>query len=131
VPAPHAFQQDGGAGLQLAGLHAPDQHLFVEGHHQVGLVAAVGDTLAADADANAAGPGHAACRRLDLGRDDLGGPDAVAHARGNRGQALAAALRAFAGVADDFDDVLVQQGGLWRWQRRHVRGSGWCSWRCR
>ena len=62
--------------------------------------------LGADADADAARAGHAARGRLDLGRDDLGRPDAVAHARGDRTQRLAAALRAFARIADDLDDVL-------------------------
>jgi hypothetical protein len=41
-------------------------------------------------------------------RNDLHGPDAVAAARGNRGKGLAAALCAFAGVADDLDDVFGQ-----------------------
>ena len=52
--APHALQQDGAAGLEFAGAHAAEQHLLVEGDHQVGLVAAVGDAARADADAVAA-----------------------------------------------------------------------------
>ena len=108
VAAPHVLEQDDGARFELARLHAAEQHLLVEGDHEVGLVAAVGDGLRADADADAAGAGHAARRRLDLGRDDLDRPDAVAHARGDRRQRLAAALRALARVADDLDDVLGQ-----------------------
>ena len=46
VLAPHALEQDRRAGLQLAGAHAAEQHLLVEGDHEVGLVAAVGDALA-------------------------------------------------------------------------------------
>jgi hypothetical protein len=108
VLAPDALQQDRGAGFQLAGAHAAEQHLLVEGHHEVGLVAAVGDAAGAHADADAAGAGHAARRRLDLGGDDLHRPDAVAAARGDGGQRLAAALRALAGIADHLDDVLGQ-----------------------
>ena len=103
---PHALEQDRAAGLELAGTHAADQHLLVERHDQIGLVAAVGDALRADPDPVAARAGDAARRRLDLGRDDLDGPDAVAHSRGDRAQGLAAALRALAGIADDLDDVL-------------------------
>ena len=106
VLAPHALEQDRRAGLQLAGAHAAEQHLLVERDHEIGLVAAVGDALRADADADAARAGDAARRRLDLGRDDLDRPDAVAHSRGDRAERLAAALRALAGVADDLDDVL-------------------------
>ena len=46
VVAPHALEQDGAAGLELAGAHAPEQHLLVERDHEVGLVAAVGDRAA-------------------------------------------------------------------------------------
>ena len=73
--------------------------------------------LGADADPDAAGAGDAARRRLDLGRDDLDRPDAVAAARGDRGQRLAAALRAFARVADHLDDVLGED--------LHALGAGW------
>ena len=65
-------------------------------NHKVRLVAAIGDLLRADPDADAARACDAACRRLDLGRDDLDGPDAVAAARSNRRERLPAALRAFA-----------------------------------
>ena len=109
--APHAFEKDDAARLELAGAHAAEQHLLVECHHQVGQVAAVGDVLGADADAVAAGAGDAARRRADFGGDDLGGPDAVAHPRRNRSERLSAALRAFAGIADDFDDVFAQDDG--------------------
>ena len=54
VLAPHAFQQDGAARLELAGAHAAEQHLLVEGDHQVGFVAAVGDAARAEPDAVAA-----------------------------------------------------------------------------
>ena len=127
VLAPDALEHDRRAGLQLAGAHASEQHLLVEGHHQVGLVAAVGDAAGADADADAAGPGHAARRRLDLGRDDLDRPDAVAAARGDGGEALAAALRAFAGIADDLDDVLGQVPGRLRcWRGSRAGRAGRC-----
>ena len=106
--APHVLEQDRRAGLELAGAHAAEQHLLVEGDDEIGLVAAVGHALRADADADAGRAGDAARRRLDLGRDDLDGPDAVADARGDRAERLAAALRAFARVADDLDDVLGQ-----------------------
>ena len=87
VLAPHALEQDRRAGLEFARVHAAEQHLLVERDDEVGLVAAVGDALGADADADAAGAGHAARRRLDLGRDDLDRPDAVAAARGDRRRA--------------------------------------------
>jgi hypothetical protein len=47
----------------------------------------------------------AARRRTDLRGNDLDRPDAVAHARGDAAERLAAALGAFARVADDLDDV--------------------------
>jgi hypothetical protein len=37
------LEQDDAARLEFAGAHAAEQHLLVEGDHQVGLVAAVGD----------------------------------------------------------------------------------------
>ena len=110
VLAPHAFKQDDAAGLEFAGTHPSKQHLFVEGHHQIGLVAAVGDVVRADTDAVAAGPGHATGGRTNFRRDDLGGPDAVAHARGNRAKRLPAALRSLAGIADDLDDMFAEAG---------------------
>ncbi len=57
----------------------------------------------------AARAGRGAGRRLDLGGDDLDGPDAVAHLAADEPEDLAAFLRALAGVADDFDDVLVDR----------------------
>ena len=104
--APHVLEQDRGAGLEFAGAYPAQQDLLVERDREVGLVAAIGDLLRAHADADAGGTRDAARRRLDLGRDDLRGPDAVAHLRGNGAQRLAAALGAFAGIADHLDDVL-------------------------
>jgi hypothetical protein len=114
VLAPHALQQDDAAALQLTAADAPEQDLFVEGNHQVSLVAAVVDGFRSEPDAVAAGTGDAACRRLDLGRNDLDRPDAVAHPGGDRAQRLAAALCALAGVADDLHDVLADPDGLLR-----------------
>jgi hypothetical protein len=106
VARPHALEQDRRARLELVRLHPTDEHLLVEGDDELGLVAAVAHGRRADADADAAGAGDAARRWLDLGRDDLGRPDAVAHPRGDRAERLAAALRALARVADDLDDRL-------------------------
>src|SRR4029434_9500799 len=105
---PHVLEQDGRTLLELAGAHAAEQHLLVEGDCEVGLVVAVVDLLRPHAEADARRAGHAARRWLDLRRDDLGGPDAVAHLRGDRAKRLAASLRAFARIADHFDDVLRQ-----------------------
>ena len=110
VVAPHALEQNSGAGLQFAGADAAKQDLFVEGDGQVGFIAAVGDAAGAEADAVAGGAGHAAGGRADFGGDDLHGPDAVAGARGDGAEALAATLRAFAGVADHLDDVFGKRG---------------------
>jgi len=107
---PHALEQDDAAGLELARVDAAEQHLLVEGDRERGLVAAVRDALRADADAVAARAGDAAGGRLDFGRDDFDRPHAVAHARGDRAQRLAAPLGAFAGVADDFHHVLGERG---------------------
>ncbi len=52
------------------------------------------------------------------------GPDAVAHARGDRAQRLAAALRALARVADHLDDVLGQHLGALRVGRAGLDGGG-------
>ena len=81
---PDALEQDRAARLQFAGVDASQQHLLVERDREVGFVAAIGDLLRTDADAVAAGAGDAARRRLDLGRDDLDRPDAIAHARRDR-----------------------------------------------
>jgi hypothetical protein len=110
---PHALEQNDAVGLELAVPHPPEQHLLVEGDHQIGLVAAVGDALRSEPNAVAARARDAARRRADLGRNDLDRPHAVAHARRDGAERLAAALRAFARVADDLDHVLRQgDGGL-------------------
>ena len=108
ISTPHAFQQDDAVGLELFVAHPPQQYLLVEGDHQVGFVAAVGHRARSDADAVAARAGHAARRRANFGGNDFRGPDAVAHLRGNRAQRLAATLRTFAGIADDFDDMFLE-----------------------
>ena len=109
VLAPHALEQDRRAGLELVRSHATEQHLLVERDDEVGLVAAVGDAALPDPDADAARARDAARRRLDLGRDDLHGPDPVARLRRDGAERLAAALRALARVADHLDDVLAQR----------------------
>ena len=81
VFAPHALQQDDATRLEFLGPHTTQQYLLVEGHHQVGFIATVGDVPGADADAVAAGTGDAARGRADFSRNDLGGPNAVAHLR--------------------------------------------------
>ena len=86
VRAPHALEQDDAVRFEFLGTHAPEQHLLVEGHHQVGLIATVGDVLRADSNAVAAGAGHAACRWANFCRNDFGSPDAVAHLRCDRAQ---------------------------------------------
>jgi hypothetical protein len=48
-------------------------------------------------------------RRLDFSRDDLHGPDTVAHLAADEAEELAAFLRALTGVADDLDDVLIHR----------------------
>lgn len=56
-----------------------------------------------------AGAGHArAGGRISAGMISVV-QDAVAHAGGDRAERLAAALRAFAGIADDLDDVLLER----------------------
>ena len=84
VLAPHALEQDRATRLERAGTDASEQHLLVERHDEIGFVAAIGDALRADADAVAARACNAARGRLNLRRDDFDGPDAVAHARGDR-----------------------------------------------
>lgn len=86
--APHAFEQDDAVRLELAGVNAAEQHLLVESDDEIGLVAAVGDVLRADADAVAAGAGNTAGWWADFGGDDLGRPDAVAHAGGDGAERL-------------------------------------------
>ena len=107
VGGPLVLQQHDGAALVSTVGDAGVQHLLVEGHHQLGLVAHVGDILGADPDAVAGAAGRRTRRGLDLGRDDLHGPDAVTHLAADLAEGLAALLRALAGVADDLDDTLV------------------------
>jgi hypothetical protein len=109
VRAPLVLQQNDAARFELLGAIPPEQDLLVEGDHQVGFVTAIGDLLGGHADAVSARPGDAARRRLYLGGDDLDGPNAVAHARRDRSEGLAAALRALARVADDLDDMLLER----------------------
>ena len=115
---PDALEQDDAARPQFAGVDAPEQHLLVECDREIGLVAAVADGLRADADPVAAGARHAARGRLDLGRDDLDRPHAVAHPGRDRAERLAALLRALARVAHDLDDGLVERDDLLRRGRR-------------
>jgi hypothetical protein len=51
---------------------------------------------------------------LDLGGDDLHGPHPVAHLRGDGAEDLAAFLRAFTGIRDDFHRVFrdADDGGF-------------------
>ena len=109
-----AFDQEGGAGLERAGLHPAEQHPRIEGQHQVGLVTSVAHLLAAQTQAQATG-----ARGRDLCR-----PQAVAHAQGNRRQALAAAQGAVIGIAHDLDDVPFQRGGHAGWRRGRAHGGG-------
>src|SRR5262249_44959177 len=123
VLAPHVLEQDGRAGLELSCTDAAEQNLLVERDGEVRLVAAVGDLLRSHADADARGACDAARRRLDLRGDDLGGPDAGAHLRRGRAERLAAALRAFARVADYLDDVLAEGRGMPRRRASFERQS--------
>src|SRR6266540_531336 len=111
VLAPHRFEQDRAALFQLARADAPEEDLLVERHDEIDLVPAIRDRARAEAHAVAARARDAACRWLDLCRDDLDGPDAVAGFGRDRGERLAASLRALTGVADDLDDVLADRRG--------------------
>ena len=95
------------------------QHLLIEGDHEVGGVAPIGDRPLADADPVAAGPLGDPGWRLDFGRDDLDGPDAVAHLGADRAEDLATLLGALSGVRNDLDGVLRQALGA-----RLGRGDG-------
>ncbi len=107
IVRPHALEQHHRA-LPVGTIgDAGVQHLLVERDDHVGFVAHVGDVRRAHADADAAGALAFTRRRLDFGRDDLDGPDPVAHLAAHKPEYLAAFLRALAGVADDFDDLLV------------------------
>ena len=94
--------------FQFTGADPAQQDLLVEGNDKVGLIAAVGDVTGADPDAVAAGSLDAACRGLDFGWNDFDRPDAVALAGGDCGERLAAFLRPFSRIADDFDNMFVQ-----------------------
>ena len=106
VLGPLVVDQQDGSGAQRVLVDAAVEHLLVEGHHQVRLVAHVAYGLRAEADADAAGAGAGARRGLDLGRDDLHGPQAVAHLGADGAEQLARRLRSLAGVAHDLDDLL-------------------------
>jgi hypothetical protein len=102
---PLVVDHQDGSGAQSLLVDAAVEHLLVEGHHQVRLVAHVADGLRAEADADAAGSLTGASRGLDLGRDDLHGPQTVAHLGADGAEQLAGRLRALTGVAHDLDDL--------------------------
>jgi hypothetical protein len=106
IVAPSALQENGAARLEFVGAHAAQQDLLVEGDDEIGLVTAVHDAAGRQPDAIAAGAGDAAGRRLNFGGNDLDGPYAEAHPRGDRCERLAAALRPLARITDDLDNML-------------------------
>src|SRR4029450_4114526 len=69
----------------------------------------MGDRARAKTNAVSAATGNAAGGRPDFRRDNLYGPDPVAHPRGDRCQRLSTALRSFAGIANDLDDMFAQR----------------------
>jgi hypothetical protein len=98
---PHVLEQYDRVRLERVQAVPGQQHLLVESDDQIGSVAPVGHRFGADPNAVAAGPGRKPRRRLDLGRDDLDRPHAVAHLRAHGAEDLSALLGAFAGVRDD------------------------------
>jgi hypothetical protein len=107
VFGPHALQQNDRAFLVGAVIDTGIEHLFVECDDHIGLIAHVGHVFRSHSNAYAAGALAFARGRLNFGRYDLYRPDTVAHLAAHQSQDLTAFLRAFAGIADDFDDMLV------------------------
>ena len=105
-------QHDGARPVGRVG-DPPIEHLFVEGDHQVGGLAAVGDLVAAEAHPDARGPGARARRRFDLCRNDLDRPDTVADLGADGAEGLTGFLGAFSGVGDDLDDALLRNDAWW------------------
>ena len=83
------------------------EHLLIERDHYVGLVAHIGHVFRPHSDSNSARTLTFAGRGLDFGGNDLDSPDAIAHLAAHQAQDLAAFLCTLAGVADYFDDMLV------------------------
>ena len=108
MEAPFVLHENDAAAFQRAGAQTAEQDLLVEGHGEIGLVTAIGDAMGTNPDPVTTGAGDAAWRWLDFGRDDLHGPDPVAHFGGDAGEGLAALLGALSRVADNLDDVLAQ-----------------------
>ncbi len=106
VRGPHVLQQDDRILGQCPQLDPAQQHLLVEGHHQVRRVAPVGDGIGTEAHAVAAAARLDPRRRLDLCRDDLHRPDAVSHLRADGAENLSALLGTFPGVGDHLHRVL-------------------------
>src|SRR6476469_4253123 len=106
--APHALEQNDAVRPQISATNATEQDLLVERYYQIRFVAAVGDAARPETDTVAARTSDAARRRPYLSGNDLHGPHAVAHLRSDAAKRLSAALRSFAGVADDLDHVFVQ-----------------------
>ena len=109
--APHVLQQDCAARFQLVRTEPAEEHLFVKCDGQVGFVAAIGEAAAGYPDAIAAGALDAARRWLNFRGYDLGRPDTVTKAGGDRAKGLPAFLGPFARVAQDLDDVFVDLNG--------------------
>ena len=107
VLGPHVLQQYDRAFPVGVIRDAGVEHLLVEGDDDIGFVAHVGHVLRSHADADAAGTLTFSRGWLDFGWNDLNGPDAVAHLAAHQSQDLAAFLCAFAGIADNFDDMLI------------------------
>jgi hypothetical protein len=108
MEAPFVLHENDAAAFQRTGPQSAAQNLLVEDHGEIGLITAIGDAMGPNSDPVAAGAGDAAWRWLDFGRDDLHGPDPVAHFGGDTGEGLATLLGALSGVADNLDDVFAQ-----------------------
>ena len=108
MEAPFVLHENDAAAFQRTGAQSAEQHLFVEGYGEIGLVTAIGDAMRSNPDAVTAGTGDAARRWLDFGRDNFHRPDPIARFGGDAGEGLAALLRALSGIADNLDDVFAQ-----------------------
>jgi hypothetical protein len=103
---PLVLEKNMRARFEFAGRLAADQDLLVQRNDHVRGITRIGHGARTETDPIAACPLDAARRRLDLCRNDLDGPDTVAHLGRDGSEHLSGRLGSLTGVRNYLDDVV-------------------------